>query len=164
MTRLAVGFIISALALGTALISTSLAQIGPPIAREAGTDTITLPASVPDPLEPFNRLVYGFNKVLMTDAVMPTTRIYRSIVIKPARIGIANFGKNITYPGRLFNNLLQGKWTGARDETYRFGCNMTAGIGGLLDVATKWKIPKWEADFGQTFGQWGWKPGCYLML
>ncbi|HEY0549113.1 MAG TPA: MlaA family lipoprotein, partial [Verrucomicrobiae bacterium] len=35
---------------------------------------------------------------------------------------------------------------------------------GFVDVATRWKIPKSDADFGQTFGQWGWKPGCYLML
>jgi len=31
-------------------------------------------------------------------------------------------------------------------------------------VASKWKIPKADADFGQTFGQWGWKPHCYLVL
>jgi pimeloyl-ACP methyl ester carboxylesterase len=31
-------------------------------------------------------------------------------------------------------------------------------------VATKWNIPKADADFGQTFGQWGWKPHCFLML
>ena len=31
-------------------------------------------------------------------------------------------------------------------------------------MATKWNIPKSDADFGQTFGKWGWKPNCYLML
>ena len=31
-------------------------------------------------------------------------------------------------------------------------------------MATRWKIEKSDADFGQTFGQWGWKPKCYLML
>jgi pimeloyl-ACP methyl ester carboxylesterase len=31
-------------------------------------------------------------------------------------------------------------------------------------VATKWKIAKSETDFGQTFGKWGWKPRCFLML
>jgi ABC-type transporter lipoprotein component MlaA len=31
-------------------------------------------------------------------------------------------------------------------------------------VATQWKIPKSDADFGQTFGQWGWKPHFYIML
>jgi pimeloyl-ACP methyl ester carboxylesterase len=64
----------------------------------------------------------------------------------------------------LINNLLQGKWNGARDESYRFVCNTTVGVAGFWDVASKWKIPKSDADFGQTFGQWGWKPGCFIML
>jgi pimeloyl-ACP methyl ester carboxylesterase len=64
----------------------------------------------------------------------------------------------------LINNLLQGKWRGARDESYRFVCNTTVGVAGIFDPATKWKIPKSDADFGQTFGQWGWKPECFLML
>jgi ABC-type transporter lipoprotein component MlaA/pimeloyl-ACP methyl ester carboxylesterase len=100
----------------------------------------------------------------MTDAVKPTSKVYRFVVVKPIRTGIGNFGKNLTYPGRLINNLLQGKWSGARDESYRFVCNTTVGVGGFFDVGTKWKIPKSDADFGQTFGQWGWKPACFLML
>jgi ABC-type transporter lipoprotein component MlaA len=100
----------------------------------------------------------------MTDAVKPTAKVYRLIVVKPVRTGIGNFGKNITYPGRLINNLLQGKWAGARDESYRFGCNTTVGVAGFFDVASKWNIPKADADFGQTFGQWGWNPQFYLML
>lgn len=128
------------------------------------TETIVLPRSVPDPIEPVNRAVYGFNRALMTGFVKPTAKVYRVIVIKPVRTGIANFGRNITFPGRLINNLLQGKWNGARDEAYRFGCNTTVGLAGFIDVASKWKIPKSDADFGQTFGQWGWKPKVYLML
>src|SRR5208282_847360 len=85
-------------------------------------------------------------------------------VVKPVRTGIGNFGRNLTYPGRLINNLLQEKWRGARDESYRFVCNTTVGVAGFFDVASKWKIPKSDADFGQTFGQWGWKPQCFLML
>ncbi len=69
-----------------------------------------LPKSVPDPIEPFNRIVYAFNKGLMTGAVKPTAKVYRLIVVKPVRTGIGNIGKNLIYPGRLINNLLQGKW------------------------------------------------------
>lgn len=125
---------------------------------------MVLPQSVPDPIEPFNRLMWDFNVGLMTDVVKPTSRVYRFIVVKPVRICIGNFGRNLTYPGRLINNLLQGKWSGARAESYRFVCNTTAGVVGLFDVGTKWKIPKSDADFGQTFGQWGWKPICFIML
>ena len=131
----------------------------PPLAQ-----TVVLPKSVPDPIEPFNRLMWDFNKGLMTDLVKPTSKVYRFVVVKPIRTGIGNFGRNLTYPGRLINNLLQGKWSGARDETYRFLGNSTVGIAGFFDVATKWQIPKSDADFGQTFGQWGWKPNFFLML
>ncbi len=127
-------------------------------------ETFALPPSVPDPIEPFNRLMWSFNKGLMTGVIRPTSRVYRFVVVKPARTGIGNFGKNLTYPGRAINNLLQGKWSGARDESYRFLCNSTIGVAGIFDVATKWNIPRSEADFGQTFGQWGWEPGCFIML
>jgi ABC-type transporter lipoprotein component MlaA/pimeloyl-ACP methyl ester carboxylesterase len=137
----------------------AVASPGPPAAL-----TVVLPKSVPDPLEPFNRAMWAFNKGLLTDVIKPTAKVYRFLVGKPVRTGIGNFGRNLTYPGRLINNLLQGKWGGARDESSRFICNTTAGIAGFWDVATKWKIPKSDADFGQTFGQWGWKPNCYLML
>ena len=132
----------------------------PPPAAE----TVILPKSVPDPLEPFNRVMWGFNKAVMTGVVKPTSRVYRFVVVKPVRTSIGNFGRNLTYPGRLINNLLQGKWLGARDESCRFICNTTVGIVGFFDVGTKWNIPKSDADFGQTFGQWGWQPQCFIML
>jgi ABC-type transporter lipoprotein component MlaA/pimeloyl-ACP methyl ester carboxylesterase len=127
-------------------------------------ESVVLPPSVPDPIEPFNRAMWAFNQGLMTDVVKPTSRVYRFVVAKPIRTGIGNFGRNLTYPGRLINNLLQKKWSGARDETYRFACNTTVGVVGFWDVGTKWNIPKSDADFGQTFGQWGWKPQLFIML
>ena len=167
MNHFALGRIALTAALGWTLVASSLAQTPPSVPteptpkttpHEASAEIVVLPESVPDPIEPFNRIVYAFNKGLMTGVVKPTAKVYRLIVIKPVRTGIGNFGKNITFPGRLINNLLQGKWAGARDETYRFGCNTTVGVAGFIDVASKWKIPKSDADFGQTFGQWGWKP------
>jgi ABC-type transporter lipoprotein component MlaA len=108
--------------------------------------------------------MWGFNKALMTGVIKPTSRVYRFVVVKPVRTGIGNFGRNLIYPGRLINNVLQGKWRGARDESYRFVCNSTVGVAGVFDVGTRWNIPKSDADFGQTFGQWGWQPQCFLML
>jgi pimeloyl-ACP methyl ester carboxylesterase len=73
-------------------------------------------------------------------------------------------GKNWTYPDRLANNLLQGNWVGSGTETLRCLCNTVLGVGGFFDVATPLGVPKSDADFGQTFRKWGWRPGCYLML
>ena len=132
--------------------------------KPAASETVILPPSVPDPIEPFNRAMWAFNVGLMTDVIKPTSRVYRFVIVKPVRTGIGNFGRNLTYPGRLINNLLQGKWDGARDESYRFVCNTTVGVAGFFDPGTRWNIPKSDADFGQTFGQWGWKPACFIML
>ncbi len=132
----------------------------PPLAVEI----VLLPKSVPDPIEPFNRMMWDFNVGLMTDVIKPTSRVYRFVVVKPIRTGIGNFGRNLTYPGQLINNLLQGKGQGAGDESYRFVCNTTVGVAGFWDVGTKWNISKSDADFGQTFGQWGWQPQCFIML
>ena len=159
--------------LGGGLIVSLQAQTLPPVSTntspgfnppQVGTQTIVLPKSVRDPLEPLNRVMWGFNKALMTGVIKPTSRVYRFVIPKPIRTGIGNFGVNLMYPGRLINNLLQGKWSGARDESYRFVYNTTVGVAGFFDVATKWKIPKSDADFGQTFGKWGWKPQVFLML
>ncbi len=150
--------------LSLSVASIASAQESPHPATNSITEKVVLPKSVPDPIEPFNRLMWGFNKAFMTDLIRPTSRVYRFIVVKPVRTGIGNFGKNLTYPGRLINNLLQGKWAGAGDESRRFLFNTTFGVAGFIDVASKRKIPKSEADFGQTFGQWGWDPKCYLML
>ena len=173
MNHFAWGGVALPIALGWTLVTSSPAQTPPSLPsepvrttalHESSAEIVVLPKSVPDPIEPVNRIIYAFNKGLMTGAVKPTAKVYRLIVRKPVRTGIENFGKNIAFPGRLINNLLQGKWAGARDETYRFGCNTTVGAAGFFDVASKWNIPKADADFGQTFGQWGWKPACYIML
>jgi ABC-type transporter lipoprotein component MlaA/pimeloyl-ACP methyl ester carboxylesterase len=166
-----VGLIVLSVALGGGLTASSTAQTltsvstnGAASLQPSIADSVVLPKSVPDPLEPFNRVMWGFNKAVMTGVIKPTSRVYRFVVAKPVRTCIGNFGKNLTYPGRLINNLLQKKWTGARDETYRFACNTTVGVAGFFDPATKWKIPKSDADFGQTFGQWGWQPQFFIML
>jgi ABC-type transporter lipoprotein component MlaA len=132
--------------------------------QKSPTNKFVLPKSVPDPIEPFNRAMWHFNKGLLTDVVQPTARAYRFIVTKPVRVGIGNFGTNLTYPARLLNNLLQGKWAGARDESYRFLANSTVGWGGFFNVADQWKIPKSNADFGQTLDGWGWHPHFFIML
>ena len=122
------------------------------------------PEFIADPLEPVNRGIWAANKGLAIGVLQPTARAYRSVVPQPARRSIRNFTRNITYPGRLLNNVLQGRWTGARDESLRFLCNTTAGVGGFFDVASRWNLPKSDANFGQTFNRWGWKSNKFVML
>src|SRR5882724_6047170 len=135
-----------------------------PASASIAGDTIFLPTGFSDPIEPFNRAIWGFNKGFMTSVVRPVSKGYRRVVVKPVRTGIGNMGKNLTFPDRLVNNMLQGNWAGMAQETKRCVCNTVIGLGGFFDVATRWGVPKNDADFGQTFRKWGCKPGLYLML
>ena len=123
-----------------------------------------MPESLSDPIEPFNRGMWEFNRGLMHSLLHPLSTGYRALVPAPARESVRNFSRNITYPGRLLNHALQGRWSGAGDESLRFLCNTTAGVGGLFDVASRWNIGRSEADFAQTFNQWGWKPENFVVL
>jgi ABC-type transporter lipoprotein component MlaA/pimeloyl-ACP methyl ester carboxylesterase len=145
----------------TSVVPTNL----PPAAYSpVTTNTIVLPPPLRDPIEPFNRAVWAFNKGLMTSVIKPASKGYRFAVPKPVRQGIGNAGRNLTFPGRFINEFLQGNWKEVGDETERCLCNTIFGIGGFYDVATRWNIPKRDADFGQTFKKWGCQPGIFLML
>jgi ABC-type transporter lipoprotein component MlaA/pimeloyl-ACP methyl ester carboxylesterase len=160
-------------ALGSLAAAPALAQNAAPTAAHStpyqasqslAADSIVLPSGFKDPIEGFNRAMWGFNKGFMNSVVRPFSRGYRHVVVKPVRTGIGKMGKNFTYPDRFANNLLQGSWAGAGEETERCLCNTIIGLGGFFDVATHWGIPMHDARFGQTFQKWGWKPAFYLML
>src|SRR6266446_1896098 len=160
-------------ALTCLVFESALAQPIAPIATNALSqnvlpslvgDSIVLPTGFNDPIEPFNRAIWGFNKGFMTAVVKPASEAYRRVVFKPVRTCIGNMTKNLTFPNRLLNNMFQGNWAGMGEETERCMCNTVIGLGGFFDVATQWGVPMNDADFGQTFRKWGWKPGFYLML
>jgi ABC-type transporter lipoprotein component MlaA/pimeloyl-ACP methyl ester carboxylesterase len=114
--------------------------------------------------EPLNRGIWEVNEGLLVGVIHPTAKVYRTVVPSRARESIRDFGRNLSYPGRVVNHMLQGRWDGAGDETKRFVANTTVGVAGFFDPATKWNIPKSDANFGQTFGTWGWKQNSYVVL
>ncbi len=125
---------------------------------------VVLPTFLPDPGEPLNRGLWAVNHGLLVGVMQPSGRVYRAVVPPPVRQSIRDFTRNLTYPGRCVNHLLQGRWAGAGDESLRFLCNTTVGVAGFFDVASRWSLPQSEADFAQTFGRWGWSPQAYVML
>lgn len=129
----------------------------------ATTNNLT-PASLNDPLEPVNRAIWAVNRGILEGAIHPTAKVYRTAVPKPVRTSLTNFSHNLIYPVRLINTALQGRWNDAGTESLRFLTNTTVGIGGLFDPASRWDIPKKDADFTETFRAWGWQPQTFLML
>ena len=120
--------------------------------------------AVPDPLEGVNRCFWAVNAGVFRGVLYPVSRGYAFILPKPVRAKISNAGHNLTYPVRLVNSCLQGKWAGAWEESKRFGVNSTIGAAGFFDPASTWKIGRSDEDFGQTLGSYGTDPGCYLMI
>ena len=120
---------------------------------------------VPDPLEPFNRVMFNVNDALYFWIVKPGSEIYAGVVPEPARIGIYNFFSNLTTPARYVNCLLQGKGEGADTELRRFAINTTCGVLGFGDPALdQYGLEPVHEDLGQTLAVHGFDDGFYLVL
>ena len=84
-----------------------------------------------------------------------------SSVRKGTGNAVTNLSNILTIP----NNLLQGDFVKAGENTARLVINSTVGILGIFDVASSFGFSKYEKeDYGQTLGKWGFGPGCYLVL
>lgn len=124
----------------------------------------TPPDDPADPLERYNRVVYGFNEKLDGYIAQPVARGYVAVLPEEIRQGVSNFFDNVTYPTVVINDLLQGKFAQGARDTGRFLFNTTVGLGGILDPATRIGLDANDEDFGQTLGAWGVGPGWFLML
>ena len=105
---------------------------------------------VDDPLEPTNRAVAALNYGLLRYALAPVARVYRCVVPEVARERLERAGKNLAFPTRLVNNLLQGKVRRSGVEVARFAINTTVGGLGLFDPAQEWGLHPYPEDFGHA--------------
>ena len=119
---------------------------------------------IDDPLEDFNRLMFGLNDSLYFLVFKPVAQTYKGLVSEPVRIGIRNFFQNIGTPVRYVNCLLQGKGPAADIELRRFLVNTTVGVLGFGDPARdQYGLhPTWE-DLGQTLAVHGMDSGFYIV-
>jgi phospholipid-binding lipoprotein MlaA len=150
------------LCLSTAFIPT----IGSAAVDESGYDINKVNANVEvsDPIEPVNRAIYGFNRVLDKVILKPVAQAYKFIVPELGRKGISNVLQNLGEPVTCLNAVLQGDRDRATKSFGRFLVNSTWGIGGLGDVASDAGLKYRKEDSGQTMGTYGIGGGAYLML
>ena len=117
-----------------------------------------------DPLEPINRGIYHFNDGVDHLLIKPAAEVYSGVLPQFVRTGVSNFFSNIGDVIVALNNLLQGKFLQAVSDVGRIAVNTTAGLLGVIDVATEIGLEKHNEDFGQTLGYWGIGDGPYLVL
>ncbi|HKT74026.1 MAG TPA: VacJ family lipoprotein [Steroidobacteraceae bacterium] len=116
-----------------------------------------------DPWERMNRFTYRFNARFDEDVFLPAANGYRRI---PAavRSGVHHFFNNLSEVKTVVNYGLQLRPVNGLRSLGRFVINSTVGIGGLLDVATKCRLPFQPTGFSVTLAWWGMHPGPYLVI
>ncbi len=121
------------------------------------------PMDTYDPLERLNRFTYRFNARFDEAIFLPVTNTYLRIP-GPLRSGVHNFFGNLSEVDSIVNYVLQWRLKFGLRSLERFALNSTVGIGGLIDVATKLKLPGAPTGFATTLSVWGMHPGFYLVL
>jgi len=117
-----------------------------------------------DPWESWNRGVQSFNDDVDGYVMKPVAKGYNWIMPNFADQAVTNFFSNLDDIGVFTNDLLQAKVMQSGMDTARFLVNTTAGVGGLIDVASMIDLPKHNEDFDQTLGVWGVPTGPYVVL
>ena len=119
---------------------------------------------VRDCFEKINRATFAFNMALDKVLFRPVATGYRKLP-SPIKTGTSNALNNLSNLVTIPNNILQGDFIAAGNNSIRFIINTTIGIVGIFDPANALGFEKLEKeDFGQTFGTMGIGEGCYLVL
>lgn len=117
-----------------------------------------------DPLEPMNRVIFGFNEVVDDNILEPVAKGYRYVTPDPVERSVSNFFNNLGEINTIINSAFQLKLDKTITSSSRLAINSTVGVFGLFDVATSLGIQREREDFGQTLGFYGISSGPYLVL
>ncbi|MCB1756201.1 MAG: VacJ family lipoprotein [Gammaproteobacteria bacterium] len=129
----------------------------------SGCATYSASQAVHDPWEGYNRAMFKFNDKLDRYAMKPIAKGYKFVTPDIVEKGISNFFSNIDDVTVTVNDILQGKFLQAAQDSTRFLLNTTLGLGGFFDIATPLGLEKHREDFGQTLGKWGVAEGPYIV-
>jgi phospholipid-binding lipoprotein MlaA len=116
-----------------------------------------------DPWERLNRFTYRFNARFDEAIFLPAANAYRRTP-RPLQSGVHNFFGNLAEIDSTINYTLQWRLKYGLRSLERLVINSTLGIGGLIDVATKLKLPGNPTGFATTLAKWGMHPGPYLVI
>jgi len=118
-----------------------------------------------DPLEGYNRWMFGINETVYDAVLEPVARGYRDTVHEQLRIGIKNIFSNAMAPVKLVSSILQLEFKKSGQVLARTLINTTLGFGGMADVAgEEYGIDDVNEDFDQALGYYGVPTGPYVVL
>ncbi len=124
----------------------------------------TVTGGIRDPYESQNRATHNANVALDAALVRPSANVYGKALPGPVRQSVGNFASNLTLPGFVVNNILQGDIKSAGQNGMRFLFNTVFGLGGVLDPASDAGLFAAKTDFGETLYVWGVPEGNFVVL
>ena len=149
--------------------ATPSAEHAPPAEHEEHSGIIVSARGKPppeDPLQNLNLQTYEVVQAIDKAVIAPVANGYTKAVPAPLRHGVHNMLVTLEEPTVFVNFLLQHKIGKAAETLGRTVINLTLGLGGLIDVASRkpFKLPHRVNGFGYTMGFYGVKSGPYLFL
>ncbi|MCR9254648.1 MAG: VacJ family lipoprotein [Alphaproteobacteria bacterium] len=117
-----------------------------------------------DPYEDTNRAIHSFNVALDRNVLQPVSQGYDFVTPATFKLMLGNGFDHLTEPVNMVNHFLQGEPMSGAQSFGRIAINTLVGMGGFLDPATDFGLPREETDFGVTLGKWGVESGPYLVL
>lgn len=108
------------------------------------------PINDSDPYEKYNRKVFYWNNKLYS-FFTPVVKAYNFVVPDAVQTGIFNIFQNLFEPSRVANDLFQGEWGYAGDNSMCLLANATLGV-----VANSWfnLSMRYYQDFAVTLHKW----------
>jgi len=117
-----------------------------------------------DPLEPGNRVVFGFNEFADRFAIGPISDVYGFVMPDPGERAVRRMFRNLSEPVSFVNYMIQFNPDRAGKTFVRFCVNTTVGVAGMFDVANEIGLESHPTDFGGTLYRFGTPAGPYLVL
>ena len=115
-----------------------------------------------DPFEDFNRVVFNVADSFDSAVLRPTAEVYSEYTPTFVKSSVSNFFNNLSEVDTIANQLLQGKFKLAIDDTFRFFINSTFGVAGIFDVATGVGLERHNEDFGKLWVIGGFQRSIYI--
>ncbi len=117
-----------------------------------------------DPLENFNRGMFGVNNTVIDYIITPSATFLEYWIPDIVQTAGRNIYSNLTEPEFVVTNLFIGDHQDAMVSVGRFAVNSTIGIGGLFDPATRFGLMRRETEFGESLCALGVPTTPYLVL
>ncbi|WP_343598119.1 VacJ family lipoprotein [Acinetobacter sp.] len=121
------------------------------------------PDEIKDPLQSFNRKIFGFNDYLDRHIVRPVAVQYQQKIPAEVRGSYRQFRDNLGEPWNATNQMIQWKPKRALQTLGRFTINTLTTLG-LADPARRLNLDAQPEYLGVTLGYYGVPSGPYLML